>query len=160
MFDTPFAASPGSYSPVIKLIFAEDRALDPSTLTAIRTVLSALVLMAAVAWQLLFVEGNKGVQVHESQATGQVAKPTPSPDSEGLDFGILRKDPTREGPLAFYWTGVLPAGIELGLYNFAGTAAQAMGLQLTSATRAAFLVQLTGLLVPMLSYLAVSACSL
>ena len=51
---------------------------------------------------------------------------------------------------------VLVAGLELGLYNFAGTALQALGLQLTSATRAGFIIQSTAILTPAISYLAVS----
>ena len=53
-------------------------------------------------------------------------------------------------------SSVILAGIELGLYNFGGTACQAVGLQLTSATRAGFIIQSTAVLTPAISYLAVS----
>jgi drug/metabolite transporter (DMT)-like permease len=49
--------------------------------------------------------------------------------------------------------GLLLAGLELGSYNFAGTALQAQGLALTSATRGAFLIQLTSVLTPALAAL-------
>ena len=70
-------------------------------------------------------------------------------------LGIILRNPERRGLLAYSFVGILPAGIELGLYNFLGTASQALGLQLTSATRASFLVQLTAVLVPVLSYFGV-----
>lgn len=46
----------------------------------------------------------------------------------------------------------LPA-LELGLWQFLGTASQALGLEHTSATRAGFVVQTTNVLVPIISFL-------
>lgn len=46
----------------------------------------------------------------------------------------------------------LPA-LELGLWQFLGTAFQALGLENTSATRAGFVVQTTNVLVPIISFL-------
>lgn len=45
------------------------------------------------------------------------------------------------------------AAVELGLWNFMATACQTFGLQLTSATRAGFLIQATALLTPLLATL-------
>lgn len=49
-------------------------------------------------------------------------------------------------PFAFF-----PAGVELGVYVFLANVAQVIGLQQTSASRAAFLVQLQTVIVPVLS---------
>jgi drug/metabolite transporter (DMT)-like permease len=50
-------------------------------------------------------------------------------------------------------TGLLLAGLELGVWNFLGTSCQATGLELTTATKAGFLIQLTGVMTPCLAYL-------
>jgi drug/metabolite transporter (DMT)-like permease len=50
-------------------------------------------------------------------------------------------------------TALLLAGLELGVWNFLGTSCQATGLELTTATKAAFLIQLTGVMTPCLAFL-------
>lgn len=61
----------------------------------------------------------------------------------------------RLGPLlTLTFSNVWVAGLELGLLNFVGTSLQVTGLATTSATRAGFLVQLTSVLTPVVSYLA------
>ena len=51
------------------------------------------------------------------------------------------------------------AGLELGVWYFGGSATQAIGLGLTTALRAGFLIQLISLLVPSLAYLRGEAVS-
>jgi len=137
----------GAYNPTLKLIYGEENPLSASTLTAVRTVLSAAALLAAVAIQG-WSGGQPGTASDSAPNAAEVCDPIWSQGS-----GALLMDPNRQGWLAYSFVGILPAGIELGLYNFSGTASQAMGLQLTSATRASFLVQLTAVLVPLLSFL-------
>ncbi len=48
---------------------------------------------------------------------------------------------------------LLVGGLELGLWNFAASSTQALGLEFTTATRAAFLIQATALLTPLLASL-------
>lgn len=56
---------------------------------------------------------------------------------------------------------VIFAGLELGLYNFIGTSMEAVGLQITSATRAGFITQSCAVITPALAYLGVRpACPL
>ena len=50
---------------------------------------------------------------------------------------------------------VIFAGLELGLYNFIGTSMEAVGLQITSATRAGFITQSCAVITPALAYLGV-----
>lgn len=56
------------------------------------------------------------------------------------------QNPSTDKPLAF-----LTAGAELGVYVFLANVAQVLGLQQTSASRAAFLVQLQTVIVPVLA---------
>lgn len=125
----------GTYNPVMKLIYADDQNMDPSTLTAIRTVLSALALGVAV---VIEQSGKKGAKDQG--------------DSEP-DLLTSTTEDRVEGILTWTSSSVMIAGIELGIYNFLGTSLQAQGIQLTSATRAGFLSQLAAVLTPALSVL-------
>jgi len=70
-------------------------------------------------------------------------------------FGGQRRLRRGTFPGSFRWKLpplFLPA-LELGLWQFLGTAFQALGLEHTSATRAGFVVQTTNVLVPIISFL-------
>lgn len=88
-----------------------------------------------------------------ASTSGAAAPPPPSSSSSSSSWGAL---PLASGGLALLsripltYTG----GFELGVWNFLGSLLQAQGLLSTSATRAAFLVQLTSLLTPVLSWVA------
>ena len=173
----------------MKMIYADDHPLDASTLTAIRTLLAAVALGIAVAFDRLSsskaqdpslpaaVESpmedttgrlSKASVVHASvgselvASTGDSPKPTSgwenvTPVSMPIAAIPLLGSPGTQGLaiLSMASSSVFIAGIELGLYNFGGTALQAIGLQLTSATRAGFIIQSTALLTPAIAYLAV-----
>ena len=127
----------GTYNPVMKLIYDDDVNMDPSTLTAIRTVLSALALGTAV---LVEQSSKKEAEQGEIEPPVAVALTATTEDRA-------------EGILTWTSSSVMIAGIELGIYNFLGTSLQAQGIQLTSATRAGFLSQLAAVLTPALSVL-------
>eukprot|EP00955_Chlamydomonas_euryale_P043368 352564-Chlamydomonas_euryale.AAC.1 len=163
------------YNPVVKLIYAEDHPLDPSTLMTVRTLMSVAALglalslrpgggsgrdeavaafgadeePAAEAEAVATAEKRKGVappaDTTAAATTGAVSSAEKAP--------LLQREPGRSFLLSYTFTGVVGAGVELGAYNFAGTSLQAIGLSMTSATKAGFLVQLTALLVPLLSFL-------
>jgi drug/metabolite transporter (DMT)-like permease len=118
----------------MKLIYQDDQTMDPSTLTAIRTVLSALALGIAVAVEQS--NTKKGGKQEEGEAPVVLTSTT---------------EDRAEGILTWTSSSVMIAGIELGIYNFLGTSLQAQGIQLTSATRAGFLSQLAAVLTPALS---------
>ncbi|GFH32955.1 EamA domain-containing protein, partial [Haematococcus lacustris] len=140
-------------NPTIRWLYDTDHPLSPSTLTAIRTVWAAGALAVAIACS------NKrslpaaspslpgqGHQAEHQEAAGGAA---------GTSQAAARAASQADLPLlARTVNNVVVAGVELGTYNFLGTSLQAVGLQLTSATRAGFLVQLTAVLVPLLSALA------
>ena len=179
-------SSSGTYNPVMKNIYADEHPLDASTLTAIRTLLAAVALGIAVAFDRLSsskaqdppeaVESpmedttgrlSKASVVYASvselvDSTGDLPKPTSgwesvTPASMPIAAVPLLNSPGTQGLaiLSMASSSVFIAGIELGLYNFGGTALQAIGLQLTSATRAGFIIQSTALLTPAIAYLAV-----
>lgn len=189
----PYVCAAGSYNPTLKMIYSEEHPLDPATLTAIRTVLSALALLVAVAAKpqqqpqqqqqqqrstnpaapdedadttspLHRSQGHS--QPSGSQAPGQInaAATTAAVTAAAGKLSTAAKaaattamaTATRFAPLSATFSTVLAAGLELGLYNFAGTSLQAVGVKLLSATRAGFLQQLIVVLTPLLAYLAVS----
>lgn len=118
----------GSYSPLVKGLYSAAEVIAPPPL--IFNLLSYFVSASA----LTFVQ-NLSSWLNNSKneviaATKVVA--TSEPDSvKGLSLE---------------WT----AGIELGLWLFLGSTVQISGIQLTTAIRAAILVQLTTILVPFL----------
>lgn len=57
------------------------------------------------------------------------------------------------GPSTSTAGAVLAAGLELGIWNFLGTSSQAIGLELSTATKAAFLTQTTAVFTPCLAVL-------
>ncbi|KAL6753030.1 hypothetical protein V8C86DRAFT_3029043, partial [Haematococcus lacustris] len=143
----------GSYNPTIRWLYGTDHPLSPSTLTAIRTVWAAGALAVAIACSnnrsLPAASPSLPDQAHQAEPQGAAG------GAAGISQPAVHAACKAELPLlARTVNNVVVAGVELGTYNFLGTSLQAVGLQLTSATRAGFLVQLTAVLVPLLSALA------
>lgn len=121
-------------NPVIRLIYDSEHPLDPATLTAIRTVLSAAALAAALAFK------DKGAGSKSTSDAGAAAAPPSSPTlgTDSVDLAASTSMTTGQAIaanatqplLARTFQGVVPAGIELGLYNFLGTSLQASKLPL------------------------------
>jgi len=134
----------GSYTPALKAIFNSPGAPSPLLIAASRGVLQALLLGTAVAIGTSIGATNlskdKSLDGEESvEATRRLLSESPPPS------------PTTSAPM---WLGLPPivaGAIEIGMYNTAGTLLQTWGLSLSSATRAAFLVQATALWTPILA---------
>ncbi len=125
--------------------------MDPATLTAIRSALSALALAVAVLYTSRL---QSGASLKEEEAVVRGEAPNAASEPGGNNS---------MAPLALLSmtsSSVLIAGIELGLYNFAGTALEAISLQLTSASKAGFIIRATAVITPALSYIADSTCLL
>ena len=120
----------GSYSPALRFLFAADDALTPARLTAARAAISAGALLAATGAAALW-RATRARRGSDEGGGGDAPAPTAAAAAPPLPLGAT-----------------LLAGLELGAWNFAGTASQALGLELTTATKAAFLVQVTGVLTP------------
>lgn len=68
-----------------------------------------------------------------------------------INLFLNRNEPENKTQVGENRFAFFPAGIELGVYVFLANVAQVIGLQQTSASRAAFLVQLQTVIVPVLS---------
>lgn len=127
----------GTYTPSLRFLL-QDAAASPQSITACRALISASTLIvasgASTAW-VAYSRRDAGA-THPEQQQG-----ISSSGGSGLPGGVALLP-------------VLLAGAELGCYNFCGTAVQAMGVGLTSATKAAFLGQVTAVLTPTLAWLA------
>ncbi len=121
LFSVPFMW--GSFGPAVRLLFSQHPHLEPSVFNTAR-----LFMSTAVYVPILLTEFTMYMNSRSSSQTG---------DSE------MDADEDRYS--------FVKAGIELGIYVFLANVAQVLGLQQVSAARAAFLVQLQTVIVPVLS---------
>lgn len=121
LYSVPFLW--GSFGPSVRLLFAQNPHPDPSVFNTERLMLSALVYVPVLFAEISAFRGSRSDSADEK--LGELAP-------EGR-FGFLK------------------AGLELGVYVFLANVAQVVGLQQTSASRAAFLVQLQTVIVPVLA---------
>ena len=166
----------GTYGPALKLIYAEEHPLDPATLTAVRGLIAAAALLSVDAlsayWQkpsatsAAAISDGAGVHcVDRSLITDtDVVKADSLQGTSGemqdrlSSSGVpSSEDPVMSGWLVnAAWVGLAIAGLELGLYNFIATSMEAVGLQITSATRAGFITQSCAVITPALAYFMVN----
>lgn len=128
----------GSYSPVVRYIYACPGPPTPAALTAIRTVIQAVALLISDA----VVRQRLGASLHKAKARRGSASPrftSRSYDSYPAPVGGALR--WLAGALHSTSSKLWIAGAELGFWNFCGSTFQALGLQYTSATRGAFLIQ-------------------
>lgn len=110
-----------TYNPAMRFIYESNAAPSPAELTAVR------MLIALVPFSLILA-------------------------NIGANGGAGNGDEEKENELGTSDANVkllIRAGLELGALNAAGTAFQAYGLELTSATRAGFLLSTINVLVPL-----------
>lgn len=112
----------GSFAPAVRFLFSQNPHQDPSVFNSERLLLSTLVYAP--------------VLLPEFRAFWQRRA-----DSRNNTQNSINND----GRFDFF-----PAGFELGVYVFLANIAQVLGLEQTSASRAAFLVQLQTVFVPVL----------
>lgn len=113
----------GSFGPVVRLLFEQEPHLDPTVFNTVRLFLSCAVYMPILI--------REYAAYSEIRANEEKGIPPAEEDSDRFSF-IL-------------------AGLELGLYVFGANVSQVVGLEQVSAARAAFLVQLQTVIVPVLS---------
>ena len=117
-----------TYNPALSFIYESDAPPSPAELTAVRMLVS-LVPFSFVLEDVARDEARKReAAAKETSLAGDETDPT----SSSRDVSLL-----------------LRAGLELGLVNAAATAFQAYGLELTSATRAGFLLSTINVAVPL-----------
>lgn len=132
----------GTYNPIMRTLYNEPDPLDAATLTALRTTISATGMFTASA---ISAAMNGSSSSSTTSSTPESAAAAADWWSQALDTKRFTPSTglpeTRlSGLLTGTFMGVIPAGMELGVLNFVGTALQAQGLTHASATRAGFLV--------------------
>ena len=128
----------GSYSPVVRYIYACSGPPSPAALTAVRTVIQAAVLLAS---DVVLRRKQPGLP----QKT-KIRRPSSSPvlsRYETIPQPVSDTLYTLSTALQSTSSKLWIAGVELGFWNFCGSTFQALGLQYTTATRGAFLIQVT-----------------
>ena len=127
----------GSYSPVVRYIYSCSGPPTPAALTAVRTVIQAFVLLVS---DLVLRRQQYG-----SPAKAKTRRPSSSPTfsrrQEALPSSSNNILNTISRALQSTSSKLWIAGAELGFWNFCGSTFQALGLQYTTATRGAFLIQ-------------------
>eukprot|EP01026_Neomeris_dumetosa_P065569 TRINITY_DN6296_c0_g1_i1.p1 TRINITY_DN6296_c0_g1~~TRINITY_DN6296_c0_g1_i1.p1 ORF type:complete len:467 (-),score=47.37 TRINITY_DN6296_c0_g1_i1:288-1619(-) len=121
----------GTYATSLRFILSFENSPSPVALTAIRAAIGAVPLLLFSSLPLSSQnQRNDDQQMNGFQSNSVV--------------NYKKLDDLKSSRL---WL----AGAELGLWNFLATQAQTMGLQFTTATRAAFLIQATAIFTPTLS---------
>jgi drug/metabolite transporter (DMT)-like permease len=139
----------GSYNPMLKVLYAQDGPPGPVAVMLFRGVIQAGVLLAAYTWATRGTSNDGSQEAGDSQqqqqqmAAAAAAEQQPGSSSGGLAGWWA--DQASNVP----FTAI--AASELGLWLFMATGIQTVGLQLTTATRAGFLIQATALLTPLLA---------
>ena len=127
----------GSYSPVVRYIYSCPGAPTPAALTAVRTVIQAVALLLSdvILRQQQFTSPQKA-KARRGMTSPKVSRNYNSyPAVMGTALSWLSN--ALQSTSSKLWV----AGAELGFWNFCGSTFQALGLQYTSATRGAFLIQ-------------------
>ena len=127
----------GSYSPVVRYIYSCPGPPTPAALTAVRTVIQAIALLLSdvILRQQQFTSPQK------SKARRGMTSPRVSTTHDSYPAVIGNALSGLSNALQSTSSKLWIAGAELGFWNFCGSSFQALGLQHTSATRGAFLIQ-------------------
>ncbi|BDA41739.1 hypothetical protein COCOBI_02-5320 [Coccomyxa sp. Obi] len=136
----------GSYGPAIRYVYSLKGPPSAEALTAVKAVLQAVVLLVS----MLIFGGHRERKLHSVARPDEVQHDDAAMRERNVSgwsqpYGVVR------AWLSGNTNSLAVAGFELGLWNFLATSAQALGLEITSATRASFLIQLTALLTPTLA---------
>ncbi|KAL0024507.1 hypothetical protein WJX77_010938 [Trebouxia sp. C0004] len=145
----------GSYSPVVRYIYSCSGPPTPAALTAVRTVIQAFVLLVSDVIVRRQQYGSPAKAKTRRPIGGLASSsPTFSRRQEALPSSSNNILNTISSALHSTSSKLWIAGAELGFWNFCGSTFQALGLQYTTATRGAFLIQATSLLTPVMATLA------
>lgn len=121
----------GTFGPAVRILFSSDPHPVPSLFNTERLLLSNMVYLPILI--------NEFYNVREKLSRAKE-------NGNGSGKGAARTN--EEDPLLS-----VKAGLELGTWVFCANVAQVIGLQSTSASRAAFLVQLQTVIIPLMSAL-------
>ncbi|PSC75670.1 Drug Metabolite transporter superfamily [Micractinium conductrix] len=143
---------------MLRLLYSQDGPPGPVAIMLFRGVLQAAVLVTAYS-----IFGSKGQQAADGSSSSS-SEATATSSSNGSAAGSSSEGSSGEAGASgsseapsfaeallrrIPFTAI--ASTELGLWLFLATGIQTLGLQLTTATRAGFLIQATALLTPLLA---------
>ena len=126
----------GSYSPLVKGLYSAVEVIAPPPL--IFNLMSYFVSFSALSLAK-YVSSRSQVEVDKLDPSVSVSVASAISADDSSSSSIVASK-----AISLEWK----AGVELGLWLFLGSTVQISGIQLTSAIRAAILVQLTTILVP------------
>ena len=127
----------GSYSPIVRYIYASPGPPSPAAFTAVRAVVQAGLLLASD----FFVRHGQTNTPQKAKRRRSSRQPALSKRQEQSTIGSSSIMQYAADVLNSTSSNLWVAGTELGFWNFCGSTFQALGLQYTSATRGAFLIQ-------------------
>eukprot|EP00197_Chlamydomonas_leiostraca_P014654 CAMPEP_0202866508 /NCGR_PEP_ID=MMETSP1391-20130828/7791_1 /ASSEMBLY_ACC=CAM_ASM_000867 /TAXON_ID=1034604 /ORGANISM="Chlamydomonas leiostraca, Strain SAG 11-49" /LENGTH=465 /DNA_ID=CAMNT_0049546461 /DNA_START=308 /DNA_END=1705 /DNA_ORIENTATION=- len=159
----------GSYTPALRFLYLIDSPPDPPLLNALQACLSAVFLITA---NITASVTDGKVQPRPERANPLMAEDTAVRDATmrkdevamGLTQDVDELDPPRRAPsnpiehafaVVLNWrsSNIVLAGGEIGLWMCLAFGLEVAGVQLTSATKAAFLNQVSVLITPLLVHL-------
>lgn len=130
----------GTYSPAMKYMYSLPGRPTPVVLTALKAVIAALALL----FSSMIVAFNKR---QKGETLGELANEDSVRVGRNTVSGV--NDSRKMFPR--FNSSLVRCGIELGLWSLLGTASHAIGLQYTTATQGAFLIQSTALFTPVIA---------
>lgn len=133
----------GTYSPSVKLLFVLDGPPTPSTFSFFKALLAAGILIAGSLFYRKKAESETG-DLEKASTTTTSSKV----HSNGEESGTLKK------LLKWNSNSLLWSGIELGLWSTLGTFTQTLGISMTSAISAAFLIHSITVFTPLIAFFA------
>lgn len=134
----------GTYVPSLKYLLSLPGPPAPSVLMAVKSVIATCLLQIGVIISKRWNRKDSS-PLDERKAGGTEPKQV---------FVMIQKKGFKQimqRMLTWSSASLIICGCELGLWNFLASSAQAIGLQYTSATRTAFLIQSTALFTPLVA---------
>lgn len=138
------AALWGSFSPFVRLLFTQEHAPPPALFNTERLLLSTAIYLPVLYGEFLAYRSDKKNALEDLASTTQASPSARNEPTAGETAEVM--DDVKQSRLAFLW-----AGLELGGFVFLANVSQVLGLEQTSASRAAFLNQLQTVVVPILA---------
>ncbi|GAB0494941.1 hypothetical protein MMPV_006238 [Pyropia vietnamensis] len=138
------AALWGSFSPFVRLLFLQEHAPPPALFNTERLLVSTAVYLPILYGEFLTYRADKKGALEDLASTTEASPSGRDEPTASEKAGVIKK--VKQPRLDFLW-----AGLELGGFVFLANVSQVLGLEQTSASRAAFLNQLQTVVVPILA---------
>lgn len=138
------AALWGSFSPFVRLLFLQEHAPPPALFNTERLLVSTAVYLPILYGEFLTYRADKKGALEDLASSTEASPSGRDEPTASEKAGVIKE--VKQSRLDFLW-----AGLELGGFVFLANVSQVLGLEQTSASRAAFLNQLQTVVVPILA---------